>query len=61
MNHTNNWEARPGGGVGNRGPATVGVPAQDLAGLNLGRYLDRPVLRSLFLHGDGIRAAAWRQ
>jgi len=36
-------------------------PLLPLTGLNLGRYLDRPVPRSLFLHGDAICAAAWRR
>ena len=32
MNQRDNREARPGGGVANRGPATIGVPAQHLVG-----------------------------
>src|SRR6202011_454215 len=32
MNHADDRETRPRGGVGNRRPATFGVPAQDLAG-----------------------------
>jgi hypothetical protein len=32
MNHADDWEARPSGGVGNRGPAAIGVPAQDPLG-----------------------------
>jgi len=29
MNHGDDWEARAGRGVADRGPATIGVPAQD--------------------------------
>jgi hypothetical protein len=32
MNHADDREAQPGGGIGNRGPAAIGVPAQDLVG-----------------------------
>jgi hypothetical protein len=32
MNHADDREVRPGGGVGNRGPATIGVPAQNFVG-----------------------------
>src|SRR6516165_6150047 len=32
MNYADDREARPGGGVRNRGPATIAVPAQNLVG-----------------------------
>ena len=32
MNHADDREVRAGGGVGNRGPATIRVPAQNLVG-----------------------------
>src|SRR5262245_57058752 len=32
MNHSNDREVWPSGGIGNWGPATIGVPAEDFVG-----------------------------
>jgi len=38
MNYGDDWEARGGGGVADRGLAIIGVPAKDIVGEALARY-----------------------